>query len=151
MFFNWFWAVDPSEVGRSLLDYFSFGHICMGIVVFALLSIISTIRNFFDPNNFKVKNSHWLAFFIGTLIFAIFWEIIENTLLYQWGMKYANRQDSVVNAIFDIILGGLGALICCGFAYLMYYKVKKCEFPWFYLFCSLSFILFFIIYAELKF
>jgi hypothetical protein len=151
MFFNWFWATDSSEIGRSLLDFFSFGHICFGIVVFALLSMISTLRNFFDPNNFKVKKSHWLAFFIGTIIVAIFWEIVENTLLYQWGMKYANRLDSPVNAIFDILLGVLGALICCGFAYLLYYKVKKCEFPWFYLFCSLSFILFFVIYSTLEY
>lgn len=151
MIFNWFWAEIASEVSQSVFDFFSFGHIAMGIVAFALLSIISTIRNLFDPNNFAVQKSHWIWFFIGTIIFGILWEIIENTLLLDWGLKHQNQADSVMNAIFDVLLVGGGALICCVFAYLFYGKVKKCEFPWFYLFSSLSFILFFVIYISLKF
>ncbi|MFX0163686.1 MAG: DUF2585 family protein [Candidatus Hodarchaeota archaeon] len=151
MIFNWFWATLPSEVSQSIFDFFSFGHIAMGIVVFSLLSIISTIRNLFDPKNFKVQKSHWIWFFVGTIIFAVFWEIIENSLLYQWGLKHQDELDSVINAISDIILGGCGALICCGFAYLFYEKVKKYEFPLFYLFNALSFVLFFIIYLVLEF
>jgi hypothetical protein len=123
----------------------------MGIVFFAAISLISTLRNFVDPNNFRVKMGHWIWFIVGTLIFAIVWEIIENTLLFELGWKYQNQQDSVINIISDIILVGLGGLICFGFAYLMYEKVKKCEFPWYYLFDSLSFILFFVIYLALEF
>jgi len=148
---SWFWATLISEVNQSMFDFFSFGHLAMGVVVFSILSIISTIRNLFDPQHFKVQKSHWMWFFIGTVIFGIFWEIIENTFVLQWGLKYQNRPDSIFNAIFDVILAGVGALTCCGFAYLFYEKVKKCEFPWFYLFSSLSFILFFMIYLALEF
>lgn len=150
MILNWFWATKPSEVSQAVFDFFSFGHLAMGIVVFALLSLISTLRNLVDPRNFIVKESHWIAFLIGTIIFGIFWEIVENTLVYGWGGKYQNQKDSVVNAIFDVILVGVGGLICLGFAYLFYIKIKKCEFPWFYLFNSLSFILFFVIYLVLE-
>ncbi len=151
MILNWFWAQNPAEVSQVVFDFFSFAHVCMGIVFFAAISLISTLRNFVDPNNFKVKMGHWIWFFVGTLIFAIVWEIIENTLLFELGWKYQNQQDSIINIISDIILVGLGGLICFGFAYLMYEKVKKCEFPWYYLFDSLSFILFFVIYLALEF
>jgi hypothetical protein len=120
MILNWFWAQNPAEVSQVVFDFFSFAHVCMGIVFFAAISLISTLRNFVDPNNFKVKMGHWIWFFVGTLIFAIVWEIIENTLLFELGWKYQNQQE-------------------------------KCEFPWYYLFDSLSFILFFVIYLALEF
>ena len=151
MIFNWLWATVPSEVSQSVFDFFSFGHLAMGIVVFSLLSLISTIRNLFDPNNFKIQKSHWIWFFVGTVIFAVFWEVAENTLVYQWGLKHMNQQDSVINAIMDIVLGGISALLSCGFAYLLYEKVKKYEFPLFYLLNALSFVIFFIIYLVLEF
>ena len=151
MILNWFWAQNPSEVSQVVFDFFSFAHICMGIVFFASLSLISTLRNFVDPKNFKIKNEHWIAYIVGTIVLGIIWEIIENTLGLVWGWKYQNQQDSIINIISDIILVGLGGLICLGFAYLLYEKVKKCEFPWYYLFVSLSFILFFVIYLVLEF
>ena len=151
MIFNWLWATLPGEISQSVFDFFSFGHLAMGIVVFSLLSLISTIRNVFDPQNFKVQKSHWLWFFVGTVIFAIFWEVVENTLLYEWGLKHLNQQDSVINAIADIILGGLSALMCGFVAYLLYEKVKKYEFLLFYLFDTLLFIVFFVIYLVLEF
>ncbi|MFW9785537.1 MAG: DUF2585 family protein [Candidatus Heimdallarchaeota archaeon] len=151
MIMNWFWAQNPSEVSQVLFDFFSFAHVCMGIVCFAVLSLVSTLRNLVDPNNFKVEKWHWIAYIIGTIVFGIVWEIIENTIGMNMGWKYQNQQDSIVNIISDIILVSLGGLICFGFAQLLYEKVKKCEFPWFYLFDSLSFILFFVIYLALEF
>jgi uncharacterized protein YacL len=151
MILNWFWAQTPGEVSQVVFDFFSFAHICMGIVFFAGISLISTLRNLVDPNNFKIKKRHWIVFIIGTIIFGIVWEIVENTLLFELGWKYQNQQDSIINIVSDIILVSLGGLICYGFAFLMYEKVKKCEFPWYYLFDSLSFILFFVIYLSLEF
>jgi hypothetical protein len=149
--FNWLWATLPGEVGQSVLDFFSFGHLAMGVVVFSLLSLISTIRNVFDPKNFKVQKSHWMWFLVGTVAFAIFWEVVENTLVLQWGLKHMNQADSIINAIADIILGGLSALICLGIAFLLYEKVKKYEFLLFYLSDVLLFVVFFVIYLVLEF
>ncbi|MHA2129898.1 MAG: hypothetical protein ACW99L_08000 [Promethearchaeota archaeon] len=151
MILNWFWATLPSEVGRSVFDFFSFGHLAMGIVVFSLLSLISTIRNLFDSKNFKVKKSHWIWFVVGTIAFAVFWEIVENTLVYDWGLKHMNQRDSIINAIADIILGGLSALLLWAVGYLLYEKVKKYEFLLFYLFAVLMFVVFFVIYLVLEF
>ncbi|MHA1988766.1 MAG: hypothetical protein ACW98D_19255 [Promethearchaeota archaeon] len=151
MIFNWLWASLPNEVGQSVFDFFSFGHLAMGVVVFSLLSLISTIRNVFDPKNFKVQKSHWMWFFIGTIIFAVFWEVVENTLILQWGLKHMNQQDSIINAIADIILGGISALIIWVFGYLLYEKVKKYKFLLFYGLTILSFVIFYVIYLILVF
>ncbi|MFW9823262.1 MAG: hypothetical protein ACFFE4_10020 [Candidatus Thorarchaeota archaeon] len=151
MIFNWLWATLPGEVGQSVFDYFSFGHLAMGVVVFALISLFSTIRNVFDPKHFKVQKSHWIWFFVGTIIYAIFWEIVENTLFLMWGWKYLNQADSIINAISDIILGGIGGLICWGIGYLLYEKVKKFEFILFYVSDVILFVVFFVIYLVLEF
>ncbi|MHA2180684.1 MAG: hypothetical protein ACXAAH_04590 [Promethearchaeota archaeon] len=151
MIFDWLWASLPGEVGQSVLDFFSFGHLAMGVVVFSLLSLISTIRNVFDPKNFKVQKSHWMWFFVGTIIFAVFWEVVENTLILQWGLKHMNQQDSVINAIADIVLGGISALIIWIIGYILYEKVKKYEFLLFYVLAVLLFVVFYVIYLILKF
>ena len=151
MIFSGLWATLSIEVGQSVFDFFSFGHLAMGIVVFSLLSLISTLRNIFDPKHFKVQKSHWMWFLVGTVIFAIFWEVVENTLILQWGLKHMNQADSIINAISDIVLGGVSALICVVIAYLLYEKVRKYEFLLFYLSNTLLFILFFVIYLVLKF
>jgi hypothetical protein len=149
--FDWLWATVPSEVSQSVFDFFSFGHLAMGIVVFSLISLISTIRNLFDPKNFKVQKSHWMWFFVGTLIFAVFWEVVENTVLLQWSLKHLNQPDSIINAIADIILGGLSALIIWAIGFLLYEKIKKYKFLLFYISDTLLFILFFVIYLVLEF
>ncbi|MHA2037289.1 MAG: hypothetical protein ACW98X_12700 [Promethearchaeota archaeon] len=151
MIFSWLWATLPGEVGQSVFDFFSFGHLAMGVVVFSLLTLISTIRNVFDPKHFKVQKSHWMWFFIGTIIFAVFWEIVENTLLLSWGLKHLNTADSIINAIADIILGGISALMLWCIGYLLYEKVKKYEFLLFYLIAALSFVVFYVIYLVLVF
>lgn len=62
MISNWFWATNPSDIVDSLFDFFSFGHISFGIVCFALFSLISTLRNLVDPNNFKIKNGDCITY-----------------------------------------------------------------------------------------
>ncbi len=151
MIFNWLWAILPSEVGQSVFDFFSFGHLAMGVAVFSFLSLVSTIRNLFDPNHFKIQKSHWMWFFVGTVIFAVIWEIVENTLILQWGLKHMNQADSIINAIADIVLGSISALIIWGFGYLLYEKVRKYEFLLFFLSNALLFVVFFVIYLVLEF
>ena len=147
MILNEIIATKSSEVGISWFDFFSIGHICFGIGVFLFFSLFYTIPKA------KGRTPLFSLFFVFILSFIIFiaWEIVENTLVLSWGLKYQDRADSIVNGIFDVILVGIGGLICSAFAFLLYEKVKKCEFPWFYLFNSLSFILFFMIYLALKF
>jgi hypothetical protein len=91
-------------VGRSPLDYYSWGHIALGIGAFSIFSLIITLYEFLiGPAPFP-----WFFILLLVLITAVIWEIIENTILWRLGLKYENRKDTTVNAIFDIIfaLGG---------------------------------------------
>ena len=48
-------------------------------------------------------------------VVAIIWEILENTLLVDIGIKFEGRRDSLENAVWDIIFGIIGGVIMCLF------------------------------------
>jgi len=98
-------AESIAEVGISAMDYFTWGHIAMGLGFFALLSFLHVYFKYIKQNDaFPI----WLAFLI-TVIIGIFWEFFENFVLWSWGLKFENRQDSLLNASMDIIFVTLAA------------------------------------------
>ncbi|MFW9987866.1 MAG: hypothetical protein ACFFC3_04360 [Candidatus Odinarchaeota archaeon] len=86
-------------VGRSPLDYYSWGHIAFGIAAFSLFSLIITIWEIF----IEEATMSWYYILIFVLIVAVCWELIENTILWKLNLKYENRKDSLINSLFDII------------------------------------------------
>jgi len=100
-------AESTAEVGLSALDYFTWGHIAMGVGFFALLSLLHVYFKYARQSD---KFPIWLALVI-TVIIGVFWEFFENILLFNWGMKFEDRQDSLLNASMDIIFVGLGAAV----------------------------------------
>ncbi len=92
-------------VGRSPLDFYSWGHIAFGIGAFAIFSLIITIYELIYITA-AIMPWWWIMSFV--IAVGIGWEIIENTLLWKLGVKYENRRDSFINAFFDIlfVIGG---------------------------------------------
>jgi len=98
-------AEITAEVGISAMDYFTWGHIAMGLGFFALFSLFHVyFKNIKQSDKFPI----WLAFLI-TVIIGIFWEFFENFVLWSWGLKFEGRQDSLLNASMDIIFVTLAA------------------------------------------
>ncbi len=98
-------AESIAEVGISAMDYFTWGHIAMGLGFFALLSFLHVYFKYIKQSDaFPI----WLALLI-TVIIGIFWEFFENFVLWSWGLKFENRQDSLLNASMDIIFVTLAA------------------------------------------
>ncbi|MFX1495905.1 MAG: hypothetical protein ACFFBH_00115 [Promethearchaeota archaeon] len=91
-------------VGRSPLDYYSWGHIAFGIASFTIFSLIINLWELF----IGPAPIHWYYLLIFVIIVAVVWEIIENTILWKLGLKYENRRDSFINALFDIIFMAIG-------------------------------------------
>ncbi|UCC18852.1 MAG: DUF2585 family protein [Promethearchaeota archaeon] len=93
-------------VGRAPWDYYSWGHIAFGIATFTIFSLIINLWELFiGPSSLP-----WFYILICVIIVAVTWEVIENTILWKLGLKYENRKDTFINALFDIlfmILGGL--------------------------------------------
>lgn len=91
-------------VGRSPLDYYSWGHIAFGIASFSLFSLIITLWELFTGP----APISWYFILIFVFTVAVVWELFENTILWRLGLKYENRKDSLINALFDIIfvIGG---------------------------------------------
>ncbi|MBY8983972.1 MAG: hypothetical protein KGD65_02790 [Candidatus Lokiarchaeota archaeon] len=94
-------------VGRSPLDFYSWGHIAFGIGAFSIFSLIITIFELIFSTT-AVMPWWWIMTFV--IAVGIGWEVIENTILWKLGVKFENRRDSFVNAFFDVIFVILGGL-----------------------------------------
>lgn len=86
-------------LGRSPWDFYSWGHIALGIASFSLLSLMITITEAFIGPAFI---AWWFILFL-TFCVGVIWEILENTLILWWGWRPHNRRDSFINAFWDII------------------------------------------------
>lgn len=94
-------------VGRSPWDFYSWGHIAMGIASFLLLSLMITITEYYiGPAIIS-----WWMIMVFVLIIALVWEFIENVILYSWGWKFEKRRDSFLNFLWDVIFVAIGGLV----------------------------------------
>ncbi len=105
-------ATSREETGRKPLDYFSWGHLGMGVGVFLLWSLINLIPSMINQAIVNIV-PFWFSIVL-TIITAIGWEIIENTLFVSIGLKFEHRRDSLANAIADILFVIVGGLIMWG-------------------------------------
>ncbi|MFX1279698.1 MAG: hypothetical protein ACFFA3_09800 [Promethearchaeota archaeon] len=101
-----FVGVLEDYVGRSPLDYYSWGHIAFGIGAFSIFSLIITLWELYvGPATLP-----WYFILIFVIIVGIAWEIFENTVLWKLGVKYENRKDTFINAFFDIVFVIVGGI-----------------------------------------
>ena len=110
-------ADSREETGRAPIDYFSWGHIGMGVVVFLLWSLINLLPSL--ALGYIVFPVFFWFSIVLTIITAIVWEIIENTLFVHIGIKFEDRRDSLINALADIVFVIVGGLIMWGFKVLI--------------------------------
>lgn len=128
-------------VGRSPWDFYSWGHIALGIGSFSIFSLIITLWEFFvAPSTMP-----WYYILIFVLVVALGWELIENTILWRLGLKYENRKDSLINAFFDIVFVILGGLATWLLKWIMMDIMGQLA-RWFYLSAIVLFILVLIAY-----
>ena len=135
-------ATNINEIGISFFDFYSFGHIAMGIGLFLFFSTL--IYYFLKKVNLKTSLYSSL---ILSIIGGITWELIENILFFKWGFKFEGRKDSVFNLSTDLIFVGLGS-------YLMLllrtkFKTNK-EVIRYYIFGILTFLFFILAYFIFK-
>lgn len=119
---NWL-AKTISQVGIAPFDYFSIGHIGMGIgFLFALHLIYSFI---YSKKLSEIEPKH-LGFMVAlSFILGIAWEVWENIITLKLGVELldkTNRVDSIANFITDMIFVTTGA---SAMAYLSYLFKNK--------------------------
>lgn len=147
MLLNWFIASTVDEVGISWFDFYSIGHICMGIGIFLFFSLFYTIP-YSKSNESQVLLPLWVVWII-TILLAIGWEWLENVVFVDLGIKFEGRIDSIENMLTDIILvaiGGLGSWAVC---HLVFKKEKN---AWdYYVFGIIGFSIWILIFLILRF
>lgn len=105
-------------ISTAVFDFWSMGHLLLGIAIFIFAFTIYFVhKNLESPPEPGAKrvllipsSKKMFISWIISVIAAILWEILENTLLLY--LEWKNKFDSPLNATTDIILwsiGGLGA------------------------------------------
>ena len=122
MLLSEFFATDTSEVGISWFDFYSFGHLCFGIGLFLFFSLFYTIpkRKYGTTPIFSL-----LFVFLLTMICSVIWEIVENLVFLDLGLKFEDRADSWQNITTDLLLCAFGGLGTWLFAYITFEKDKN--------------------------
>ena len=129
MLISEFIATKSSEVGLSWFDFYSIGHICMGIGIFLFFSLFYTIPMAKEDDLSQVKLHIWTVWVI-TIICGIAWEYIENVYFIEWGLKFEGRKDSMENMVTDVLLVAVGGFGSWMLAHLVFATQKN---HWIYL------------------
>ena len=98
-------GMDADYIGRSFFDFYSWGHIALGIASYLLLSLLITVPEALGGNALI----HWWLIIVIVIIILFIWEFVENGILWALGWKFEDRQDSFANFLMDIIFGIIGA------------------------------------------
>jgi len=96
-------ATKKEDVCLKALDFYSFGHIIMGIVLFIISVFISCV----------FTNDLGIIILVGVITcFAggIIWEIFENIVLLKTRIKFNERRDTWANSMTDQLLVVLGCI-----------------------------------------
>ncbi len=102
-------VTTKADAGQCLFDFFSIGHIAFGLATFLILSLFYVIPYTSKKDN-KVWMPLWLCY-VFSIVVLIGWEFLENILLFEWGFKFEDKQDSLLNASSDIIIGIIFATV----------------------------------------
>ena len=128
-------------INRSPWDFYSWGHIALGIALFLLLSLLITVPEYFGQ---KALIPWWLIIVI-VIFLLLLWEFFENVILYSLGFKFGNRQDSLVNFLWDVILGISSALLTWLLKWIVM-DIYNFRGRWFYIAGALFFGIILVIY-----
>jgi len=105
---------------------------------FLLLVLINIIPSYVDQA--LVYIIPYYIMLVLTVVVAVVWELIENTIFIKMGIKFENRRDSLANATWDIIFAIIGGAYVWGIKGIMVNIIGVQLIPAFYIVGIVSFI-----------
>ena len=101
-------AAEAKDVAISPLDYFTWGHIAFGVLSF-LVDLFFIVVLSLEPGLLL-----WWSIILTLILIGTSWDLIENTLFIEIGIKFENRRDSTVNVFSDVLFVCVGGLLLLG-------------------------------------
>jgi len=98
-----FVGMRREDIARSPIDIFSLAHLIMGQLLY--VTIYAIVYLCADP---YIADA--IAFAI-TILVGVFWEVLENYVLFNHNLKFENRRDTLINSLFDVLFVVLGSLM----------------------------------------
>lgn len=93
-------AQNKQEISNKPIDVYTVGHILMGVICYVI------IFSFFG----MVGVSNWISL-VGTILFGVVWEYIENFIISKTILKHQKRKDSLENSLTDVVFTAIGGFI----------------------------------------
>ena len=143
-------ALDQSDTSTASFDFWTVGHFLWGVALFVLAFTLGWIIHNLtdhpkDPIN-EPEFKNFVLYWVIIIILAIFWELIENTILYMVDIKV--KFDSAANIITDITIWSLGGAVSWYMTDLMFLSDKYLRAYYIYGFMNLTMgLLIFIIFG----
>ena len=134
-------AAEAKDVAISPLDCFTWGHIAFGVLSF-LVDLFFIVVLSLEPGFLL-----WWSIILTLILIGTSWDLIENTLFVEIGIKFENRRDSTINVFSDVffvcaggvllliiyllagmsfsitIIAGIVILAICGILFIIRYKM----------------------------
>jgi hypothetical protein len=101
-------ASEAKDVAISPLDCFTWGHIAFGVLSFLVDLFFIVFLSL--ETGFLL----WWSIILTLILIGTSWDIIENTLFIEIGIKFENRRDSTINVFSDVFFVCVGGLLLLG-------------------------------------
>ena len=98
-------ASDRRLVGITPLDCFTWGHVAFGILSFSI-ELFYVV--FLSLSNGLIL---WWDVMLVIVLIAITWDLVENTLFIEVGIKFENRRDSIINIFSDVFFVSISGFL----------------------------------------
>ena len=98
-------ASDRRLVGITPLDCFTWGHVAFGILSF-IIELFYVV--FLSLSNGLIL---WWDVMLVIVLIAITWDLVENTLFIEVGIKFENRRDSIINIFSDVFFVSISGFL----------------------------------------
>ncbi|MHA1338592.1 MAG: DUF2585 family protein [Promethearchaeota archaeon] len=120
---------STSEVGRAWIDYFTWGHVAMGILFYTLTWFIVSLT--------PAIGRSYIAFIVTMIIGCWIWEVLENNVFLAWGIKFEDKKDSINNLLGDQMFVVVGAIVMWLFEIII---IGNYETYWFFIVAAIGLV-----------
>lgn len=100
-------ATEKDKINKEPFDFFTLGHFVFGYITYIVSLAVFVCLGFIHEFFIEISKPYSI---IGTILVGIFWEVLENGWIYEKGLKFGDRKDSILNSHVDVLFVVIGGI-----------------------------------------